>query len=261
MFTGFQIQVPEIAVPLPQSGKTYRIRSLRLGEEASTKSSLFGSALPIVNKLNQLVYQSIMDEDKPSFEDFLRTTSTKDRDALVLGLYQVTYGNEYTMNDYTCSNPQCGQKYSLKTYLSDGLVMERFETGDLMSIKKDIQLEDNLFAVIKQASLEDEVAIMKATDENDKMLDFYLKIDKFKYSDKDNNTLELSLLDKTIDFIVGCNQLLPRHKKLVNTTYAENFGKFGVRVDVAYTCPHCGQDEKFVLDFVKQFFLLVCGLE
>jgi len=261
MFKGFDIPAPELDVVLPQTQKSFRVRSLRMSEEGSAKSSLLGNAQSIIKKLNHLVYNAIVDNDKPEPEQFLQQVTTKDRDALVFGMYQITYGDEYTFEDYTCAN--CQKTYSLRAFMSKGFVRSDYKVEDGQSIldkRITLELETGLQVVLKQITLEDEVNILAATSADDPLTELYSKIDKFIYTSGEGQKLELNIKDTPMDFLYGCGQLLPKHKKLINDAHTKEFNQYGVKVNINYVCPHCGHKENFNLDFVKQFFLLVCGL-
>ncbi|MCK9597026.1 hypothetical protein M0R19_07615 [Candidatus Pacearchaeota archaeon] len=260
MFRGIQIKVPEIEVLCPQSKKKFRIRSLSLGEEANMKSSLLASNGPISTKLNEIIYNAIVDEEKPTFEEFLKTTSTRDRDALLLGLYQITYGDEYVLENYQCVNPRCQKTYNLKTKLSNGFNISAYNgKEDLLTKEVPVELAENVIAYVQQPTLEYEKKVYEKLAENDLLTPLYLKISKLDITNADGNFV-LSLDKDELDYsMVISKQLYSNHKTKINEAYYENFGKYDVGVTIVNMCPFCRQKDEFELDFVKQFFLVVFG--
>jgi len=260
MFKGVNIQVPEIEVICPQSKNKFRVRSLSLGEEANMKSSLLASNGPISIKLNEIIYDAIADENKPSFDEFLKTTSTRDRDALLLGLYQITYGDEYVLENYQCINPRCQKSYNLRTKLSNGFNICAYKGKDnLLEKEIPVELAEGVVAYVHQPTLKYESMVYEKLTENDLLTPLYLKIAKLDVTNQDGNYI-LSIEENEIDYsMVVSKNLFSIHKKMINEAYLKEYGKYDVSVTILNRCPYCGHNDEFELDFVKQFFLVVFG--
>jgi len=260
MFKGVKIQVPEIEVLCPQSKNKFRVRSLSLGEEANMKSSLLASNGPISIKLNEIIYNSIADENKPTFDEFLKITSTRDRDALLLGLYQITYGDEYILENYQCVNPRCQKTYNLRTKLSKGFNINAYKGKEnLLEKEVPVELAEGVIAYVHQPTLDYEKSVYEKLAENDLLTPLYLKISKLDVTNEDGNYI-LSLKENEVDYsMVISRNLYSIHKKMINEAYLKAFGKYDVSVTILNKCPYCGYSDEFELDFVKQFFLVVFG--
>jgi len=276
MITNFKVQVPELEVILPQGNKSYRVRTLKADDEFSIRSSLYTTTSAMNKKLNEVIYNSIADTDKPKFEDWLKITTTKDRDALIYGIYEITYGDEYPLDNYRC--PQCGNEESLKIKLSDGFninvykpqdikVKETNEEGKeievvkpgkpLYEIEKEIELAPNFKVVIHQPTLAYEQIILDTIKEDDPMIKMYRKIKKLKIK-QGREWNELTFEENNIDYMYVIKEnLYANFKKRINKEYKDTFGIYETKVMHKHKCKQCGHEHEFSVNFIDQFFLLV----
>jgi len=278
MLQNFTIKVPEIEVILPQSEKKYRVRSLKLDEEYNIKSSMISTPSVINQKLNEIIYGTITDKNKPDFKTFLSQVSVKDRDALMYGLYEITYGDEYPIENYAC--PKCNKIQPIKINLSSGFnnvvfkakdikekIIEKNENGEevtkmitkketpLMEKTVEVKLDDNLYAIVHQSSLAYEQLILDKI-HNESVESLMQKVKMFKIT-KGKSEEIYSLYDSEADYVYIFKQLYRKHKTIIEDAYNKTFGKYGTKVTTEYTCKNCGNVHKFDVDFVQQFFLMV----
>jgi len=124
MFTGFNIKYPEYEVITPQTKLSYNVRSLTVQEEERLKGSLL----------------SPMHTKKPDhitdYESFLKNTTLKDRDALLYGLYHITYEN---IRNFDVSCTSCGKTYPITVKVSDTFNINL--TCHVRHVVKPIQLQ------------------------------------------------------------------------------------------------------------------------
>ena len=117
MFTGFNIDYPEYIVITPQTGLTYGVRYLNVSEVAKIKASIStpSKASEIINKV---LYSALV--TKPdgikTYEDFLRVTTLRDREALMYGLYITTFGEDV---EFEPKCRECEADQRLKFKISD----------------------------------------------------------------------------------------------------------------------------------------------
>ena len=103
MFKGFNLKYPEYEVITPQTKLSFTIRSLNVQEEERLKGSLL-TPQKITEHLNKCLYESLISKPEvvKDFKTFLENVTLKDRDALLYGLYHITY-EEIRNYDIKCS--------------------------------------------------------------------------------------------------------------------------------------------------------------
>lgn len=123
MFKGFNIQLPNYTVLTPQTGKSWNVRSLNVSETNAIKSSLVtpSSAHKLINKV---LWDAIV--DKPAGmtnESFKKSITTYDREALLYGLYYVTYGD---IRDFNATCVSCGKEQPVMIKLDHAFSMNPY---------------------------------------------------------------------------------------------------------------------------------------
>lgn len=108
-FKGFNIEYPHYSVITPQSGDSFDVRCLNVGEVNELKHS-FLIPSKSSSTINTIVWKAI--KSKPNhintYQDFLKNTTIKDRMALIYGIYHSTFGNnkEFTVVCSECNSEQ-----------------------------------------------------------------------------------------------------------------------------------------------------------
>lgn len=117
VFKGFQFEYPHYTVITPHAGLSFDVRSLNVMETDKLKGSLTvpAKAPAHINKILWKALVSKPDEIK-TFEEFKKSTTIRDREALMYALYYSTFGDEREFNA-TCSN--CRKSQLLKLKISD----------------------------------------------------------------------------------------------------------------------------------------------
>ncbi len=116
MFKGFSFKLPEYTVITPQSGESYNIRSLNVAEVDKLKTSLVTP-----NKAHSLINNLLWDavQNKPTHIktalEFKTSVTTSDREALLYGLYQATFGDD---RDFHVRCQSCEHEQMVKIKLT-----------------------------------------------------------------------------------------------------------------------------------------------
>jgi len=116
IFTGFDIKYPDFTVITPQTGLEFKVRPLLVDEAGKLRSTL-----TTPNKVAELINHILWDgiTDKPdiinTFDNLLKLQTLKDREALLYGLYVITFGDNMDAN-VVCQN--CNANRSVKIDLS-----------------------------------------------------------------------------------------------------------------------------------------------
>lgn len=129
VFTGFKtVKFPSYTVICPQTGNTFDIRCLNVSEVLKIKESLITS-----NKMYDVISHTIWGslESKPdhivTYEDFLNNVTTKDREALIYGLYHSTFGDS---RPYSLECGNCGNKETVRISLDKSFSSNNYPYSD-----------------------------------------------------------------------------------------------------------------------------------
>ena len=118
IFNGFQIEYPEYSVITPHTLLEFSIRTLTVSEEEKLKGSLL-TPNKLAGHLNEVIFNCLCKKPDTitTYQDFLNKLTIKDRDALMYGLYHVTYKDIHNY-DVECS--QCQFVNSVKINFEKG---------------------------------------------------------------------------------------------------------------------------------------------
>ena len=265
IFPGFRLKQPEYSVVTPQTLAEYTIRSLVVAEEQALKGTLT-SPRKLPDHLNRIIWDTLV--SKPdhikTYEDFLKNTTIKDRDALLYGLYHITYKD---VSNYEIVCPQCQKKHQISFSLSSIFKMDAWPgaKNEVLTKRFEVPLshvEPNAIFVIKQPTLVDEKRILDdMLFQSDKMLEIGMElliVDYIKIlvagvdgSETNPNVAEIRSMDQMLK---AYNGLPASERKLIQKTYIDNFAKYSVDLKVNTTCPNCGFNADMGVDLGTQFF-------
>jgi hypothetical protein len=259
VFRGFNIKYPEYSVVTPHTLQEYTIRALTVGEEEKLKASLL-TPNKLAEHLNEVIWECLVKkpENIKSYQDFMNKNTIKDRDALMYGLYHVTYKDIHNY-DVTCVN--CEYINSIKVDFLKSLkaVMWPKDEKESMIDKKvpvKFEIADMVTAIIRQPMLIDEFNLLKDnafTSEEVRDLNMQLLvIDKFEV-DKEGAKTPDTVEDRD-NILKGYKELPSTDRKMIDKVYEEEFGKYGIDVATRVRCQKCGHEEDISLDLVRQFF-------
>jgi hypothetical protein len=258
MFKSFNVKFPEYEVITPQTHLSFSLRSLTVQEEERLKGSLMTPS-KVHEHLNKCLYDSIVNkpEEIVEYNDFLKSITLKDRDALLYGLYHISY-EEIRNYDVTCSS--CKKDYSVTVQASATFNMNEYPEKDILSKRIPVELPKTIgvTAFIKQPTLYDEMMAMKTLSvqpgSNMDIITETLIIDRFQQTPEKGDSIIYSERGDIVDAYMS---LLSKDKRVIHDAYKENFGKYGVTLKMRSSCTNCGEQDDIDIDLVTNFFRMV----
>jgi len=258
MFKGFDIKYPEYEVHTPQTNLSYNVRSLNVQEEERLKGSLL-SAIKVNEHLNKCIYESITKkpEEIKDYDTFLKRTTLKDRDALLYGLYHITY-EEIRNYDITCVS--CRKEYPVTVKASSTFNMNSYPSNDILTkvVQIELPISKGVSAYIGQPTLFDEMAALKSmsvvTGTNMDILTETLILKKFQQNPEKGDTNIYTDREHVMDAYMS---LPSKDKRIIYARYREEFGQYGISLRMLATCIHCGNQDEIDIDLVENFFRMV----
>jgi len=255
-FKGFNLKYPEYEVITPQTGNSFTVRSLNVQEEEHLKGSLM-TPQKITNHLNKCIYEALVKKPPTikDFDSFMKGTTLKDRDALLYGLYHISYG-EIRDYDITCSS--CRKDYPVTVQASDTFTFNQYPgKGVLTKITKvDLPVSTGVSAYVRQPTLADEAEVMRSVgsrpNATNEIVTETLIIAKFE--DESTEAKSATVYDDRADILDAYLTLPARDKRAIYKEYSENFGKYGIELKMKSYCQHCGEEEVVDIDLVSAFF-------
>jgi len=257
MFTTFNAILPTYEVITPQTKQSFKLRSMTVGDEERLKASLMNES-KILAHLNKCIFDAISEKPEGyTLKKFLETTTLKDRDALLYGLYHITYEE---IRNYSVSCGNCGKSHDVTVNASDTFSMEPYPGGEKEILSKIIpvpmKILEGVVFKIKQPTLNDENEINRrfafTARKSNEILMECLIIDSFDHTlEKDVNPTTYTEFD---DILSAYESLPAKDKGLIKEAYKENFGKYKISLKMQVTCPSCGKVEVIDIDLVDNFF-------
>ena len=260
MFKGFNLKYPEYEVITPQTKLSFTVRSLNVQEEERLKGSLL-TPQKITEHLNKCLYESLITKPEAvkDFKTFLENITLKDRDAILYGLYHITY-EEIRNYDIKCGN--CRKDYPVTVKASSTFNVNPYPGDDDIRKKKvvcTLPISKGVTAYLKQPVLLDEVVAIK-----DLSAVPGLTIDNIVETliiDRFEQNLEAAV-DPVVwndrnDIIDAYRSLPAKDKRAIYEKYNEEFGKYNIELKMKTFCIHCGNEETINIDLVENFFRMV----
>ncbi|MGD2071936.1 MAG: hypothetical protein PVG65_00395 [Candidatus Thorarchaeota archaeon] len=262
MFKSFNTKYPEYEVITPQTHNSYHLRSLNVQEEERLKASFLTPA-KITEHLNKCIYDSLVSKPKiiTSYDDFLKNVTLKDRDALVYGLYHITYEE---IRDYEVMCPRCAKSYPVRINASETFNMNEYPEKDILKKKINVELPmtPGVSAIVRQPSLFDEMSAYKTLgaqpNANADIITETLVIDSFEQIPEEGDKV---IYDGRGDIVDAYLTLPARDKRKIHASYKKAFGQYGVFLKMKSYCVHCGEEDLVDLDLVQNFFRMVYTIE
>lgn len=255
-FKGFAVQYPEYEVLTPQSKQSFTLRSLSVQEEEKLKGSLV-TPTKIAEHLNTCIFNSSVSrpEGAKDLNGFLKTVTLKDRDALLYGLYHVTYEE---IRNYQVKCTACAKEYAVTIQASSTFNFKPYPGENIVDDRKKVELpiSKGVFVTVKQPTLLDELDGIKKLGNRPgssvELITETLIIDKFEQDVPERK--EPILYDDRVDIIDAYLSLPARDKRAIYRTYEEQFGQYGVELKMKSNCTSCGKEDQFDIDLVESFF-------
>jgi len=258
MFKGFDVKFPEYEVITPQTKLSFTVRSLNVKEEERLKGSLM-TPTKIHEHLNKCIYDSLVEkpEQITDYDSFLKAVTLKDRDALLYGLYHISY-EEIRNYDVTCGS--CQKEYPVTVQASSTFNYMPYPGDEILKIRipVDLPATSGVVCTLKQPTLFDEMMAIKtqspAVDANMDVITETLIIEKFHYNPEEGDTV---VYKDTGDIIDAYMSLPARDKRIIHKKYRDELGQYGIALKMRSSCAHCGAEEEIDLDLVSNFFRMV----
>lgn len=260
MFKGFNIKYPEYEVITPQTLQSFTVRTLNVMDEERLKGSLL-TPTKITDHLNKCLYESLVTKppEITDFKSFLQRVSLKDRDALLYGLYHITYEE---IRNYDIKCPQCKKDYPVTIKASDTFSITPYETGANIfekRIRVALPKSPGVTAIIRQPNMEDESNALKnlagTVGYTVEAVIETLIIDKFEQDIE--QMLEPNTITDRRDIIDAYRSLPAKDKRVIYEQYQEEFGKYSIALKMKSFCPSCGAEDLVSIDLVENFFRMV----
>ncbi len=258
MFKGFNVKFPEYEVITPQTHDSFTLRSLTVQEEERLKGSLMTPS-KVHEHLNKCIYDAIVSKPEAivEYDNFLKAITLKDRDALLYGLYHISY-EEIRNYDVTCS--VCRKEYPVTVQASSTFNYNEYPGKDVLTKKVAAKLPrtTGVTAFVKQPTLHDEMTSMKILSvqpgSNLDIITETLIIDKFEQIPEKGDQIVYSERGDIVDAYLA---LPSRDKRVIHKKYREIFGEYGISLKMRSSCGSCGNEEDIDIDLVTNFFRMV----
>lgn len=261
MFTSFNLKYPEYEVITPQTNQSFHVRSLNVQEEERLKGS-FMSPTKIMEHLNKAIYDVIV--KKPTkiktYEDFLKLVTIKDRDALLYGIYHITY-EEVRNYDVRCSS--CRKEFPVTVQASSTFNTNNYQGEDILkkNVPVELPISKGVTANVRQPSLKDEIVAHKILGgQPNAKLDIITEtmiIKNFEHTPEEGKEM---VYDRPGDIVDAYLTLPARDKRAIYNSYRDEFGKYGIELKMKTYCIHCGNEDIIDIDLVDNFFRMVYSL-
>jgi hypothetical protein len=255
-FKGFAVQYPEYEVITPQTNRSFTLRSLSVQEEEKLKGS-FVTPAKIAEHLNSCIFSSLVSkpDDIKDLDSFLRKITLKDRDALLYGLYHVTYEE---IRNYQVKCTACSNEYAITIKASDTFNYTSYPQKNILKDRKKVELpvSKGVFVTVKQPTLFDEMMGIKELGHRPgSTLDLItetLIIESFE-QDVEESKEPISYTDR-VDIIDAYLSLPARDKRSIYREYDKEFGSYGIQLKMKSNCTSCGNQDQYDIDLVENFF-------
>ena len=258
MFKSFNVKFPEYEVVTPHTHNSFTLRSLNVQEEERLKGSLMTPS-KVHEHLNKCIYEAIVSKPEAivEYEDFLKQVTLKDRDALLYGLYHISY-EEIRNYDVTCSS--CRKEYPVTVEASSTFNFNEYPGKDILTKRIPVELPKTtgVTAFIRQPTLHDEMVAMRTLSvqpgSNMDVITETLILDKFQQDPEEGDTI---IYNERGDVVDAYMALPARDKRAIHDIYRKEFGDFGISLKMRSGCSNCGEQEDIDIDLVTNFFRMV----
>jgi len=263
-----KIKYPEYSVITPITKKEFTLRGLKVSEEEAFKSSLITK-----NKINEHINESLFSvlvkkpDDIKTFQDFLKRTTVRDRDALFFGLYHATYKD---IHGYEITCKECDFSNSVKVNFVNSFSMTMWDKEKInketkqkeeinpleYKVEVPLQIAENITFVLGIVTLFEEQEIMKTltfTDDQTRAIYYeelsikhiLINIEGQKTPDKISDRRNIHTIYLSLP---------AADKKLIDKKLKEEFEKYGSFVKTMINCQKCGAQSTVDIDLIKEFF-------
>ena len=265
-FTGFSKSLPVFEVVTPQTKQSFIMKAMTVRDEEELKGSYFATE-KIIEHINKCIFKCIQQgpKDIVDFDSFMKNTTVKDRDALLYGIYHVTYKE---IKDYSITCPYCQNVHYKSIKTTDITSVNPYPGKDVLSDRINCLLEDrdNVVVVLKQPTLDDERsnlmhlasrpgAILETVNEIciiESIMEI-TKTGKSNENDEEGVKVHNKWTDREDIYDAYC-EITSFDKNLINQRYVDNFGKYQISMNFKTKCPKCGNEDNINIDLLEALF-------
>lgn len=255
-FKGFEIELPVYEVITPQTKQSFTLKTLNVQEEEKLKGSLV-TPTKIAEHLNTCIFNSLVSkpENITDIDSFLRNITLKDRDALLYGLYHVTYEE---IRNYQVKCTACGHDYPVTVKASSTFNFNSYPQKNILEDREKFELpvSKGVFVTVKQPTLFDEMSNISQLSNRPgstiELITETLIIDKFEQDVPERKTPKV--YNDRIDVLDAYLTLPARDKRSIYRTYEKAFGDYSIELKMQSNCVSCGNQDTYDIDLVESFF-------
>jgi hypothetical protein len=231
-------------------------------EEERLKGSLL-SPSSVTDHLNRCIFECIVQKPKAvhNYDDFLSKCTLKDRDALLYGLYHITY-EEVRNYDVQCGS--CNKSHAITIKASSTFNINPYPADKNIldeRLKVELPVIKTVFATLRQPTLKDEADAMKIAGSNTKLLDLLTETLVIESFTENVDGQDSQIYSTREDIVDAYRSLTPNDKRAIFAEYRSKLGDYGIELKMRTTCVHCGEEEVIDLDLVDNFFRMVHSFE
>jgi len=244
-------KLPVYDVITPQTHVKLQVRCLTFNDELKLRSSILAGRQAILKNLNKYIYDLL--EDKPeeikTYKDFINKFTLVDRKAMILGLYHISYGNEFAV-DNTC--PVCGHVNSSKVDIEKHTIVKAYSGKPFSILDKSVTVDlpiTGFKATIKVPVLYKE-EVLSEFNFDDRLFEISLITDSIEAEGKKIT------IEKPTDLAAMLKTLPARDVRVIRDEYLKNFD-YDISVKFKVQCSNCGNQFESEVDFVDQIFRMV----
>jgi len=254
-FKGFSVKFPEYEVITPQTKKSFIFRSLTVQEEERMKAS-FLTPVKLTEHLAHCLFDNITKRPPEinNYDDFINKVTLKDREALLYGLYHITYED---IRNYEINCKKCQAKQSVTIKAADTFNINTYPGEDILTKEVGVKLPiSNVTAFIKQPTIKTEInsfmALSSRPGSTPDLVSETLILTRFE--EDIPTSKEPRVYDDIVDVFDAYVSLPSKDKRKIHEVYSDVFGNYEISLKMTNYCSKCGEGSEYNIDLVQAFF-------
>lgn len=255
-------ELPKWEVLTPHTLQKISMKSLLVQQEEALKTSAI-STTKMLELINKIIFDCMDTHEAPfdTMENFMKSLTLADREALIYGLVVASYGEEQDFN-VTCS--VCSKTFIEKANLTQNVDIKIYQDkGAIIQKKVDVELPiSKAIATLQMPTLWDEYIFANSKGVSPDVLrkaDDYLTVKTLKILAKDEKEPEKTkylIIDNVFEIYAYMRTMSARDRKTIYKEWNTVFGDCGVRVNIPTLCPHCGNRGEMFINMINELFRL-----
>lgn len=253
---------PSMEVKLPLAKISVMVKGMLFSDECSLKSTVVTNDGLKLDVLTKFAYNRIIDppKDIDTFDKFKSVCTSLDRDAILLGIFGVSFGSKYTV---TVKCDSCKHENTFDLDLTRTIV----NTCDVKKKFSVINKRESLSFPVKNGTaefiasyptLKDEDLVYKNISDiqlnSDKFTDLISYIDEFKYTDKDGESETIRKDEDIYNIAAAINSLTPGMVKDMIDKINNTFKRYRYYISTYFDCANCKSEINIEMAIFELFF-------